>query len=330
MKTIAITTGDPAGVGPEIVRKSIRYYPLHPEINYIIYGDGFLPPGFNFIRSDRELDGSHHDRSKIRIIDNPGQISDRCQLYTIIIPSTGVQPGKPDKNAGRSAYQILQRVVKDIKEYEMEALVTSPVSKKSIREYDPEFIGHTEFLAREFSTSNFVMNFISEKFDVALLTTHTSLQTVTNQIKQELIIPKMRLIYHFAQKRYQNARVALLGLNPHCGEEGVFGTEEIVLKNAINQLRKEGITIDGPFPADSFFRYKIHDYRQVIACYHDQGLIPFKMSAGEEGVNVTLGLPFFRASVDHGTGYDIAGKGIASQKSLNSALDLTGKIITLD
>ena len=173
------------------------------------------------------------------------------------------------------------------------------------------------------------MNFVSSKVDIALLTTHTPLAKVSDSIREDIIVPKLRMVFEFARKRYPDGKVALLGLNPHCGEDGVFGCEESFLHNALRVLKKENISIDGPFPADSFFRYKAREYRQVIACYHDQGLIPFKMIAGEEGVNVTLGLPFFRASVDHGTAYDIAGKGIASPKSLISALDLTAQILNV-
>ncbi|MBW6516205.1 MAG: 4-hydroxythreonine-4-phosphate dehydrogenase PdxA [Candidatus Cloacimonetes bacterium] len=327
MKIIAVTTGDPAGIGPEVVKKCFRQYQIKKSDAYIIYGDSFLPAGFTYIRSFKDLDGTARDRTKIMLIDNPGQVTEKHHLYAILIPASGVTLSKPDQKSGKSSYQILQRVVADIKKYKIDALVTGPVAKKSIQEFDPEFIGHTEFLAREFDCRNFVMNFVSSKFDVALLTTHVAIKDISGHIKEELIVPKMRLVYNFAQQRYPKEKVALLGLNPHCGEEGLFGQEEEVLHKAVNDLAKEGIIIDGPYPADSFFKYKLREYRQIIACYHDQGLIPFKMITGEEGVNVTLGLPFFRASVDHGTAYDIAGKGIASPKSLISALDLTNQIL---
>ncbi len=293
----------------------------------VIYGEKCLPPGFSYIRSEAALTGTEQDRKKIMIIDNPSKVTGNCQLYAVIISAADIQKGKPNDNSDRVSYQILERAVRDIKDYQMDALITSPVSKAAIRKSDPSFIGHTEYLAAKFNTAVFVMNFVSSDLDVALLTTHTSLKKVSDQIKEELIIPKMRMIYQFTRQRYKEGKVALLALNPHCGEDGAFGREEEILNSALEKLAKEGIIIDGPYPADSFFRYKLPEYRQIIACYHDQGLIPFKMLAKGSGVNVTLGLPFFRASVDHGTAYDIAGKGIASPKSMNSALTLTLQII---
>jgi len=327
MKKIAITTGDPAGIGPEVVKKCFSQYHLQDEVAYIIYGDNFLPPGFSFIRHNQTSSTLKVRERYIMIIDNPGQIDSSGQLYAVIVKAQGVTPGKPDSNSNRISYDILKRVVADIKKHRIDALVTAPLSKTAIREFEPDFIGHTEFLAREFNSERFVMNFISYEIDVALLTTHTALKQVTEQIREELIIPKIRLIYEFAHKRRGNPKVALLGLNPHCGEDAAFGDEENILRNAINKLREEGIVIDGPFPADSFFRYRLKNYHQIIACYHDQGLIPFKLIAGERGVNVTLGLPFLRTSVDHGTAYDIAGKFVASPYSMLSALKLADDII---
>ncbi len=327
MKKIAITTGDPAGIGPEVVKKCFSQYYLQDNVAYIIYGDDFLPPGFSFIRHNKAPGSRQAGKKEIMIIDNPGQIDGSCQLYAVMFKAQDVTPGKPNRNSGKISYDILKRVVADIKKYDIDALVTSPVSKTAIREFEPDFIGHTEFLAREFGYERFVMNFVSHEIDIALLTTHTALKKVTEQIREELIIPKMRLIYEFALRRRNNPKIALLGLNPHCGEDAAFGEEENILQNALDKLREEGILIDGPFPADSFFRYRLRDYHQVIACYHDQGLIPFKLIAGERGVNVTIGLPFLRTSVDHGTAYDIAGKFIASPYSMLSALKLADDYI---
>lgn len=356
-KIVGITTGDPAGIGPEVVARSLALFPFKKDIAYVFYGDNYLPEGYRFITSLKSLKGDDSDKRKIMLIENPSQVNSLHNLYAVRIPCKVKKPGKPDEDTGKATFAILQKVVSDIKEYRLDGLVTSPVSKTAIRVFDPDFIGHTEYLAREFNCQTIVMTFASEKLDVALLTTHTALKDVTKQIREELILPKLRLIYDFACRRessfrYRTAakkkqngqivsnrdsetgderqcslKIALLGMNPHCGEEGAFGSEEVVLESVLAELRKEEIFIDGPFPADSFFKYKLSQYHLIVSCYHDQGLIPFKLIAGEQGVNVTLGLPFFRASVDHGTAYDIAGKGIASPKSLISAITLTERMI---
>jgi 4-hydroxythreonine-4-phosphate dehydrogenase len=311
MRIIAITSGDPAGIGPEITLKGLKDHPLTPDIAYVVYGE----------------------LAKIETPDWVIEIPDISlaqeggRVYLIPIRSLEIVKGESTKKSGEVAYKILCRVVQDIKKHNISALLTGPVSKRTIQDFDSQFIGHTEFLAKEFNVKNFVMNFVSPSLSVALLTTHLPLREVSSQLNLTMLVEKLRLIANFSKKRSPDVKIALLGLNPHCGEGGLFGNEEEIFKQAIKELRHDNIVIEGPFAADSFFRYNVKDYFQVISAYHDQGLIPFKMLAGEKGVNVTLGLPFIRTSVDHGTAFDKAGKGIASEKSFVSALDLTEEML---
>jgi len=311
MRIIAITSGDPAGIGPEITLKGLKDHSFKPDIAYVVYGELAMSKVPDWVVEISDI----------------GEVQGGGKVYLIPIRSLDTVKGESTKKSGEVAYKILRRVVQDIKEYNIPALLTGPVSKQTIQIFDSQFIGHTEFLAREFNVKNFVMNFVSSSLSVALLTTHLPLREVSSQLNLTMLVEKLRLITEFSKKRNPDGKIALLGLNPHCGEGGLFGDEEEIFNQAIKELRHNNIEIEGPFAADSFFRYNVQDYFQVISAYHDQGLIPFKMLAGEKGVNVTLGLPFIRTSVDHGTAFDIAGKGIASEKSFVSALELTEEML---
>ncbi len=326
MKKIAITTGDPAGIGPEVVGKGLRFRPLSPAIAYIVYGQMELPPGYKVIDVHDVAEGNFRDRNKIISIENPSQAKEGGKIYTIKISSNEIEKGKPSKASGGVALKILDRCVADIKQYGLEAILTAPVSKASIGHHRI-FTGHTEYLAEQFHASDYIMNFVGDSFSLSLLTIHCSLKEVKDYISIDYLLPKMRLVYKFATKKYGRCRLALMSMNPHVGEDGLFGTEDEVLKKAVKILNEEGMLIDGPYPADSFFKYHIKDYKQVIAVYHDQGLIPFKMINRDTGVNTTLGLPIIRTSVDHGTAFDIAGKNMASPKSFISTLKLTEELL---
>lgn len=326
MKKIAITTGDPAGIGPEIVGKGLRFRPLSPNIAYIVYGQLELPPGYTITDSNQDTEGSFRDRSRIVRIKDPAEAKAGGKIYLISISSGEVEKGKPSKASGGIALEILDRCVADIKEYGIDAILTAPVSKAAIGHHRI-FTGHTEYLAEQFHTTEYIMNFVGDSFSLALLTIHCSLREVRDYMSVNYLLPKIRLINKFAHRKYGQCRIALMSMNPHVGEGGLFGNEDEVLKKAVKLLNEEDILIDGPYPADSFFKYHIKDYKQVVAVYHDQGLIPFKMINRDSGVNTTLGLPIIRTSVDHGTAFDIAGKNMASPKSFISTLKLTEELL---
>ncbi|HCX73966.1 MAG TPA: 4-hydroxythreonine-4-phosphate dehydrogenase PdxA [Candidatus Cloacimonas sp.] len=303
MKRIAITTGDPAGIGPEITAKALRFYPLNAEVCWVVYGK--LPT----------LAGGN----KIRKISNVEEAAEASHIYWIEIDDEDVKSAKPSQKSGKIAWQILERCVQDIKANQIDAVVTAPISKEQIRKNEPEFIGHTEFFARKFH-SEVIMSFWCPDFNVSLLSTHISLREVTKIFQANNIERKLRLIYNETEKYASGSRYAMLAVNPHAGEAGAFGEEEAILQLVLKKLQKQGIRIDGPFPADAFFARKAQNYDMIISAYHDQGLIPFKQIADNRGVNVTLGLPFVRTSVDHGTAFDIAGKGRASAESMEQSM----------
>ncbi len=326
LKIIAISTGDPAGVGPEISVKALRFFTRNPDIAYVIYGEIDKVKGLEIVEYNTEKEDSFRDNNKVVRISSAEEITTGGTLYLIEISDESIVKGEPSSSSGYITHSILKRVVADIKKYHFDALLTCPVSKKYVAEFAPEFIGHTEFLAKEFGVNDFVMNFTGLDISIALMTTHCSLNDVSSQLTKDFLLPKIRTVHQFCKKMNFD-KIALLSLNPHCGEDGLFGNEEYLLQNIISELKNEDIVIDGPFPSDSFFKYNAKDYKQVIALYHDQGLIPFKMLSQDSGVNMTLGLPFIRTSVDHGTAYSLAGKNLASHSSFTSALSVTEKML---
>jgi len=311
MEIIAITTGDPAGIGPEITSKAIRFLKLRKKIIFIVYGKLNL---FN-------------DGNPVVKIDNVKKATSPEKIYWIEI-GDNIKLGKPSAESGKIAYDILSRCANDLNSELLAAVVTAPVSKDAIRHTKPNFIGHTEFFATSSNTTNVIMSFWGPYFNLSLLTTHIAVSDVSQYLKSNSLKPKFRLIYRETNKMIENPKIAMLAVNPHAGENGAFGNEDQLIASVLKELEEEDIYIDGPYPADTFFATKATSYDMIISAYHDQGLIPFKMISADEGVNVTLGLPFIRTSVDHGTAYDIAGKGIASEKSLLQAISFAEKMIS--
>ena len=312
MKKIAITTGDPAGIGPEITSKAIRFLKLRKDIIFIVYGKLNL---FN-------------DGNPVVKISNVMEATSPEIIYWIEIDSKNIEIGKPTSQSGKTAYKILSRCAEDLNSGHLTAVVTAPVSKDAIRYTHSDFIGHTEFFASSSNTKNVVMSFWGPYFNLSLLSTHIAVSEVSKYLTSESLKPKFRLIYQETNKMIENPKIAMLAVNPHAGENGAFGNDDQFITSVLKELKEENIYIDGPFPADTFFATKATSYDMIISAYHDQGLIPFKMISAEEGVNVTLGLPFIRTSVDHGTAYDIAGKEIASEKSLLQAIKFAEKMIS--
>jgi 4-hydroxythreonine-4-phosphate dehydrogenase len=279
---IAITTGDPAGIGPEIAEKAARDPRVRRACVPLIYGVG--------------------------------------RTFT---------PGELSAAAGQAAYETIVRAVHDAGGGTVQAIATAPINKKALALAGLPWKGHTDMLAALTNTPDVAMMFYSEKLRVVLATIHIPLSEVPSAITIESLCTTIGLTAR-AMRRFQlpNARIALAGLNPHAGEEGVIGREEEnVLSPAVKLSRQEGINVSGPFPGDTVFTRAVNgDFDVVIACYHDQGLIPVKLIAFGEAVNVTLGLPIIRTSVDHGTAFDIAGRGVANPESLVQAVLLAARL----
>jgi len=300
---LALTVGDPAGIGPEIVLKALAA-PERPAVPVIVYGpmESLLDRARRFgLRLPQDLGA--------RVVD--------------VVAEEPVEVGKTSPAAGRVAAQATLRAAKDALEGRVDALVTAPLNKESLHAAGYRWPGHTEMLAEATGTADVAMMFVGGGLRVALLTIHRSLRSVPDAISRDEVLRVVRLVHRELPRfRAERGRIALCALNPHAGEGGLFGEEEkAVLQPAVAELRAEGIDVTGPWPADTLFVRAIRgEFDAVIANYHDQGLIPVKLAAFGQAVNVTLGLPFVRTSVDHGTGFDIVEKGVADGSSLVQAM----------
>jgi 4-hydroxythreonine-4-phosphate dehydrogenase len=284
---VAITCGDPAGIGPEIARKAADDPRVRKVCEPIVYG----PPAGSTFRA-----------------------------------------GELSAEAGRAAYETLCSAVKDARAGVVAAIATAPVNKLAFARAGLPWKGHTDLLAHLTGSTRVAMMFWSEPLKVVLATIHIPLASVTNALTRELMDDIIDLsARELPRFGLEKPRLAVAGLNPHAGEEGLLGHEERkVLRPAIETAQKRGIRIDGPFPGDTVFGRAVRgEFDAVIACYHDQGLIPVKLLAFGRAVNVTLGLPIIRTSVDHGTAFDIAGKNIADPSSMIEATLLAAKLATV-
>lgn len=304
MPSFGITLGDPAGVGPEILVKSFSYL-SQIKSKFIIFGDkGFLE------RLAREF--------KTKVPQN---------IEILSLSEIEVSPGKPSRETHLASIKYLEEAIAWAKKGEILGLITLPINKEAFEVSGLPYRGHTEMLASKFSVSSYAMCFYGKRLKISLVTTHIPLNKVVENLMPERIKEVARLSYEFVKKLKKKGEIklALCGLNPHAGEGGLLGEEdEKVIKPAVLMAQKEGIPLFGPYPADSLFYWALKGkFDFVIALYHDQGLIPFKMLHFRDGVNLTLGLPIVRTSPVHGTAYDIAGMGIADPGSFLSAVRLT-------
>ncbi len=315
---LGITTGDPAGIGPEISLRAAQERSFLGKCQLVLFGsrdilqsraaDLKLPFEFEQVSMEALFEG------KI--------LPHRC---IIDIPTQQIHPGLGSKNSGSAAAKNIIECASVCSRGYLDAMVTAPLHKKFFQEAGYAFPGHTEFLAHLSGTREFAMAFLTERLKVVLATIHLSLQDVVGCLNSKLIVRKLNIILNeFPRLGLPCERVAVTGLNPHAGESGLLGTQEAEsIEPAIRQVRGDfpGITIDGPLPADTlFWRAFNGEFDVVLAMYHDQGLGPVKLIGFGEAVNVTLGLPFIRTSVDHGTAFDIAGKGIARPDSMITAI----------
>jgi 4-hydroxythreonine-4-phosphate dehydrogenase len=307
---VAITVGDPAGIGPEVVLRALAA-PGRPPSEVVVYGPLAVleerARGFSLPRlADLEARG----------IDIP------CREPVAL--------GRISSAGGRCAAEAVLRAAADARRGDVDALVTAPLNKESLHAAGYPWPGHTELLADASGCPDVAMMFVGGGLRVVLLTIHRSLRSVPDAITGAEVTRVVRLLHrelkHFG---VGSRRIGVCGLNPHAGEGGLFGEEErTILAPAIAALRGEGIDVAGPHPADTLFvRASRGEFDAVVAAYHDQGLIPVKLAAFGHAVNVTLGLPFVRTSVDHGTGFDIVEKGVADPSSLIEAWKLAVELV---
>jgi 4-hydroxythreonine-4-phosphate dehydrogenase len=328
-KPLALTSGEPAGIGPDITIKAwLRRDELKLPAFYLL-GDP------DFLRHRAKALGLNPGIAEVRA-------EEACVTFAKALPvvATGhaatAQPGEPDGTSAGAAMASIRQAVSDVIAGRASAVVTNPIAKSVLYRAGFRHPGHTEYLAELATTGNHapqpVMMLWSSALAVVPVTIHVSLREAIAQLSSELIVTTARIVVAALKARFglANPRLAVSGLNPHAGEEGSLGTEEkTIVAPAIDILRGEGIAIRGPLPADTMFHEAARKtYDCAICMYHDQALIPIKTVAFEDAVNVTLGLPFIRTSPDHGTAFDIAGTGKANPASLIAALRLANRMAT--
>ncbi len=315
---IGITLGDYNGIGPEVILKALKLNALNKFCIPVIYGSTKI---LNYYKNLSDLkDWNLFGAQNLENINHKATNVINCLGET----TYEIEPGKVSLEAGKAAFESLERACEDLKNGNIDAIVTAPINKNNIQNDTFKFPGHTEYLAEKFGAKDNLMFLVSDTLRVGVVTGHVPLENVKQFITKKAISSKLDLMLASLKKDFgiQKPRIAVLGLNPHAGEEGLLGKEEKeTIEPLITEYRNKKELVFGPFPADGFFgnaSYKKYD--AVLAMYHDQGLIPFKSIAFEEGVNFTAGMTVVRTSPDHGTAYDIAGKNIADENSLRQAI----------
>jgi 4-hydroxythreonine-4-phosphate dehydrogenase len=329
-KPLALTSGEPAGIGPDITLAAwLRRDELKPPAFYLL-GDP------DFLRHRAKLLGLTVAIAEIHAADALAAFPDALPVVATGHPATA-QPGQPDHTSADAAISSIRQAVSDVAAGRAGAVVTNPIAKSVLYRAGFRHPGHTEFLAELAATGGHapqpVMMLWSPALAVVPVTIHLALREAIAQLSTELIVTTARIVVADLKTRFGVAqpRLAVSGLNPHAGEDGTLGTEDQTLvAPAVEILRGEGIAIRGPLPADTMFHNAARKtYDCAICMYHDQALIPIKTLAFDDAVNVTLGLPFIRTSPDHGTAFDIAGTGKANPSSLVAALRLADRLAAM-
>jgi 4-hydroxythreonine-4-phosphate dehydrogenase len=322
---IAISMGDFNGIGPEIILKSLR----SPGIQKIC-----VPMIVGSIDVFEYYAKRIRQRIHFKEIDSIPDKSSAQNIHVFHLrkfQTPIIKPGIISREAGDYAGEAIEVAVELCKQKVIDGMVTAPISKEALHLAGYRFAGQTEMLAKICKTDKVIMMLVANNLRVGLTTIHLALNKVTKSLSKELIAGRLSLIHSSLRKDFgiRNPKIAVLGLNPHAGENGAMGNEEIeIIEPAIRVAKRNRVHVDGPFPADGFFgMHSYKNYDAVLAMYHDQGLIPLKMMGFNIGVNYTAGLPIVRTSPDHGTAFDIAGKGIADPSSMIETIRLAVQII---
>ncbi len=310
---IGITMGDVAGIGPEVILKALADKKIRKDMTPLIIGEDFV---FEKVK---------------KMIDSPLRKIDLLNLEEI--KETDFEVGKINKSCGKAAIAYVKKAFFLAKNKKIDAFVTAPINKEAVKQSGFPYPGHTEFLAALSKRKRFGMLLAANGLKVLLVTTHLALRDVSDALTKEKILEKIKLGYYFLKDNLnlKNPRIAVCGLNPHNGENGVFGDEEQkVIKPAVTAAREFGINCFGPISSDSVFYQTVKQkkYDLIVAMYHDQGLIPLKTFYFEKAVNITIGLPVIRTSPDHGTAFDIAGQGKADPTSMKEAIRYAARLVS--
>ncbi|HNS17721.1 MAG TPA: 4-hydroxythreonine-4-phosphate dehydrogenase PdxA [Bacteroidales bacterium] len=316
---VGITHGDINSISYEIIIKTFSDQRIAESFTPILYGQSKVASYYRKMFNFNEL-----TFNLIKKADTA--LPRRINIINCYEQEVKIEPGHSTETGGELAYLSLKMATEDLIKNQIDVLVTAPINKHNIQSKEFQFPGHTEYLASRFNAHSYLMMMVDQQLRIGIMTGHLPIREVAASLTREMVLLKIRILYDSLVRDFgiRNPRIAVLGLNPHAGDQGLLGTEdEQIILLAIREMQEKQMLVFGPFSADGFFgTYNHRHFDGVLAAYHDQGMIPFKTLAMETGVNYTAGLPFVRTSPAHGTAYDIAGKNEASPDSFRQALYL--------
>ncbi len=317
---VGITQGDGNGIGYEVIIKALADERMLDMCTPVIYGSSKI---FGFYR--KQIHNLDQQQANTNVITSAKDVHPkRINIVNCLPENVFVEPGQPTAESAKSAMTALERAVADIKAGDIDVLVTAPINKRAMVNEGFGYTGHTEYLQKEFNVDQVAMIMVSDNLKVGVATGHIPLKEVPGRLSQDLIVNKLKLMKLSLERDFgiSSPKIAVLGLNPHCGDGGLLGDEESsIILPAVQKAVSEGVLAFGPYSPDGFFG--MHNYSRfdaVLAMYHDQGLAPFKALSFEVGVNFTAGLPVVRTSPDHGTAYEMAGRDMADPHSMMSSI----------
>ena len=320
---LGLTIGDPAGIGPEIVAKAVTQEEVRAACRPLVIGESsIMRRAIRLCRLDLSV---RSVASTAEVTAEPGllEVLDLKNIDAASCPSGVLAP-----QCGRAAVEYLYKAIDLAMAHELDGVVTAPLNKEAMVQAGFKYEGHTELFAGRTGAKDYAMLLVVGRMRVIHVSAHTSLRNACEKVKKTRILTVIRLAHQaLCDLGSRKKRIAVAGLNPHAGENGLFGREEIdEIAPAVEAAKAEGIKASGPYPPDTLFhRHKLGEFDAVVAMYHDQGHIPLKLIGFDRGVNVTVGLPIIRTSVDHGTAFDIAGSGTANPRSMVEAILLAAK-----
>lgn len=322
---LAITHGDINGVSYEVILKTFSDVRMFEQCTPILYGSTKVAS------YHKKLLAQQHQDIQVNGIHEPKQAADKkLNVINLTNDEVKIDIGKSTEVAGQLSRQALDTACADLKNGNVDVLVTAPINKKNIQSESFDFPGHTEYLSTKFECESLMM-MVCDRIRIGIVTNHLSIREVPDAITQELLMKKLQIMHDSLKRDFgiPMPKIAVLALNPHAGDNGVIGNEDqTIVKPTVEEAFSKGILAYGPYPSDGFFgSSEFSKFDGVLALYHDQGLIPFKLMSFTEGVNYTAGLPIIRTSPAHGTAYDIAGKDQASEQSFRSAVYLACHIL---
>ena len=322
---VAITQGDINGVGYEVILKTFGDSRMFDLCTPIVYGSTKVASYHKKL-----LTSMPQEMTFVSVRDASEAQDRKFNFINLTQEEIKIDLGKSTEVAGRLSRESLNRACADLKAGKVDVLVTAPINKRNIQATDFDFPGHTEYLSHQFGCSS-LMLMVCDRIRIGIVTNHYALKDVPAALTHNLLFDKMMLMNESLKRDFGITRpkIAVLALDPHAGDDGVIGDfDKKVIRPVIDEVQGKGVLAYGPFPSDGFFgSSEFNKFDGVLALYHDQGLIPFKLMSFTEGVNYTAGLPYVRTSPAHGTGYDIAGKDKASEQSMRSAVYLACKIL---